>query len=368
MKGQATMKQKFYRIDRILKTDAQYNIILGERSNGKSYAVKHYCIKEAIEDKNKKFIYLRRWDLEIKQNLTQQYFADVNIEALTDGRSNCIIVYRGNIYTGFLSEDGKTERQEHIGYCRAISMEQHYTSGNYNDVSNIIFEEFVSRQQYLPKEPMKLMQFVSTVVRRRDNVKVWMIGNTISRVCPYFSEWELKNIPKQKQGTIDIYNHGTDQETENGEKLVIKIAVEYAENSGKNSTMFFGNIAKSITSGLWQSDAKPHLPKKLHEYICMYDVVIQLCGFSFLARFLLDETGASFWYVEPKTKTIKPNTRLVTDQFIPDNSFATYGFRALSPNEKIAFDSLKNGMVCFSDNLTGSEFEQCMKMFLTLAR
>ena len=40
------MKQKFYRLTNIEKKNAQYNILLGERSNGKSYAVKLYHTKE----------------------------------------------------------------------------------------------------------------------------------------------------------------------------------------------------------------------------------------------------------------------------------------------------------------------------------
>ena len=70
------MKQKFYRLTNIEKKNAQYNILLGERSNGKSYAVKEKCLIEAWNDPDKKFILLRRWDLEIKPNLSEAYFKD----------------------------------------------------------------------------------------------------------------------------------------------------------------------------------------------------------------------------------------------------------------------------------------------------
>ena len=33
-------KSKYYSLNNILKKDAQYNIIFGQRSNGKTYAVK----------------------------------------------------------------------------------------------------------------------------------------------------------------------------------------------------------------------------------------------------------------------------------------------------------------------------------------
>ena len=41
------MKQKYYNIENLLKQKAEYNILLGERSNGKSYAVKYMCLWEA---------------------------------------------------------------------------------------------------------------------------------------------------------------------------------------------------------------------------------------------------------------------------------------------------------------------------------
>ena len=37
-------KSKFYSLDGILEKDADYNIIFGERSNGKTYAALEYSI------------------------------------------------------------------------------------------------------------------------------------------------------------------------------------------------------------------------------------------------------------------------------------------------------------------------------------
>ena len=69
-------KQKFYNLKKLLAVDAEYNILLGERSNGKSYAVKEHCVTQAYLNDDKKFILLRRWQLEIKGNLIESYFAD----------------------------------------------------------------------------------------------------------------------------------------------------------------------------------------------------------------------------------------------------------------------------------------------------
>lgn len=362
------MKQKYYSGKKIKDTNSDYNVILGERSNGKSFWVKHDCLSDAIKDSSGKnnFIYLRRWDLEIRPNMVELYFADCNIELITNGESDSVICHNQKIYLSKTDDKNKKIKQRVIGYTRALSMESHYTSGSYLDVNNIIYEEFISRSSYLPHEPKLLQQFVSTVARRR-KIKVWLIGNTISRVCPYFNEWELRNIPKQKQGTIDIYEHKTDQIDDSGSPINIKIAVEFAENSGNNSKMFFGTSSKMITSGIWQSEDKPHLPKKLNDenYSIMHRVVVECMGFKFLCKFLMDtQTGAPIWYVEPKTTETKPKTRLITDRLVID-PHATRSFSPLSKEESIAFNYLKQGIVCYSDNLTGTDFESCYKQILT---
>lgn len=359
------MKQKYYSTVNIKKTNSDYNIILGERSNGKSYAVKHDCISDAYKDKNKKFIYLRRWDLEIKQNLIDQYFADANIPLITNGEYEHVIAFHGGIFLANADDKGKFIKGVQIGYARALSMEEHYTSGIYTDCSNVIFEEFISRTAYLPNEPQKLQQFISTIARR-NKIKIWMIGNTISRLCPYFSEWELRNVPRQKQGTIEIYEHKTDQLDEKGNSITIRIAVEYAENSGNNSKMFFGSSSKMITSGIWQSEEKQHIIGKETDYNKMYEVIIEFSDFKFYAQFLIHKTTNNcIWFISPKTTEIQKNTRIISDKLY-NSVFATRGFIPISKNEVIAFDYLKQGKICYSDNLTGSDFEVCLKQLLTI--
>lgn len=79
-----------------------------------------------------------------------------------------------------------------------------------------------------------------------------MVANTISRVCPYFQQWSLQNIPKMKEGQIDRYRI---DETD--------IAVEMSPSRKEKSKMFFGQAAKSIQGGQWESSVFPDLPKNM---------------------------------------------------------------------------------------------------------
>ena len=54
-------KIKYYSLKRILEYNATYNIIFGERSNGKTYAVLKYAFEEYMKTGHQLAI-VRRWD------------------------------------------------------------------------------------------------------------------------------------------------------------------------------------------------------------------------------------------------------------------------------------------------------------------
>lgn len=111
-------KQIHYNIDSISKLNANFNLIYGEKSNGKSYQVKH---KKAIEhyiQTKKRFILLRRWGEDITSLWVEQYFADVDVEKLTNNKYNCITCYRKVLYFSIYNQETlKTERVEKIRLC-----------------------------------------------------------------------------------------------------------------------------------------------------------------------------------------------------------------------------------------------------------
>ena len=56
---------QFYSLDEILKRKAQYNVIFGERSNGKTYAVLLHGLKNFVKT-GKQIAIVRRYDDDIK--------------------------------------------------------------------------------------------------------------------------------------------------------------------------------------------------------------------------------------------------------------------------------------------------------------
>lgn len=350
-------KQRYYRLNRILEHDAEYNILLGERSNGKSYAVKERLLTKAFDNGNK-FIYLRRWQLEVKPSSVEAYFSDMPIESITKGKSNTVVVNRGRIYLArFVDETNELKDKIHVGYVMYLSGETHFKSLAYPDVTDIVFEEFVTNDTYLNDECTKLMSLVSTVARRR-KIKVWMIGNTISRLNPYFYEWDLRNVPQQEQGTIDLYRFHTDQIDDDGQNVVVLIAVEFCENSGKNSKMFFGKTSEMITNGVWESKEYPHLEHSRSEYEKLYAMAVSHMGLSVTVELLKHATDGYILHVHPKSKIdVK---RQITTAF-NTSPYYTPKLTPLTYGDELIIELYNRNKITFSDNLTGSDFEAIIK-------
>lgn len=345
-------KQKYYSLDKILKVGADYNIIYGERSNGKSYAVKHKCLCD-FRDGGIKFVYLRRYDRDIVTALATSYFADMPIDAIFKGVYNTAYVHGGNVYLASVGEDGKRSNVTLCGYVRALSNAQRYSSTTYPDVGNIILEEFVTLDNtYLPNELFLYNHILSTIARRR-NVKVYMIANSISRISPYWREYGVDAIIKtQKQGTIYTIN----RQTEGGMQ---KIAIEYCAMSGGVSRMFDAKNAKMTNEGKWLANTYPRICYDVTECANPYTFVVEYDIFKFLVQYLIASNGDYFLYVTPKTTDIKRDTRVITDRYSP-NPLYTRGVIPINQRERAVFDMLSNGKTYYCDNATGTEFETAL--------
>ncbi len=347
---------KHYNIDNLVNQNADINICWGERSNGKSYQVKHKRGVIKYLETGKRFILMRRFREEITNEKIEKYFEDVDVEKLTKGKYNCITTYRKQIFlSNFDSEKFKITRGEKIGYAVALSTEQNYAGGSFLDVEDIIFEEFMTRSRYLSNEPTKLMNFYATVDRKRGTTKLWLIGNTISRVCPYLYEWGLSNIiAKQKQGTIEI------KEIEAGEGDIVKLAIEYCESTGTSSHTIGWN-KDMMNDGSWQSSPQPHLPKSKKEYNIMYRIGFMYQNFKFLGEFLQDkETKDVCWFIYPTEKDFNNKLVRFTDVIQPSIYYQRniYDITIKNDNLQKLLNTFREDKIFYATDLVGTDFKQ----------
>lgn len=347
-----------YDISNIYNTEAQYNILYGERSNGKSYMVKIVTLLDAFEN-GIEFGYIRRWREEITVDKIIEYFADAPIEKITNGTYVSLTAYRSNIY--FIDAD-KNKSPERIGKSFCLTGETHYKSLAYPKMDNIIFEEFITDKGYLRDEVHTLENLVSTIMRRRKG-RVWLIGNTLTRLVPYFNEWELTQTPKQKQGQIVMYRHETDERDEQtGETIIINIAVEYTAHIKSNSKMFFSKKSKMITKGAWESKEQPHLPDKLMYYKKYYRVLYEYRSYRYAMLLIKHKTEKNVLvYIYPYTKNeLEDFNRIISDKWYNDKRY-TPSLTNVYKYDRIIKRMFDLGKVVYSDNLTGTEFLQIKK-------
>ena len=346
-------KEKFYSLKKILSYDCQYNIIFGERSIGKTYAALMHGLQNYV-DKGEKFAYIRRWKEDfIGKRGTTLFDGLINnneVDKLTNGEYNNIFYKSGRWYLCKMEDGEKVHIQEEpFCYGFSIASSEHDKSTSYPDVTTIIFDEFMTRKFYLPDEFILFMNLLSTIIRQRNNVQIFMLANTVSKYCPYFSEMGINHFKQMKQGDIDIYNYGESS---------LKLAVEFCKHKkdGKKSDVYFAfdNPKLSmITGGVWEVDIYPHLPHKYTPKDILLTYFIQFNG-DLLQCEIINKNGDIFTFVHPKTSEIKDlNAIIYTTDDSPQERYKKYITRPRTKAERIIYEFFLRNKVFYSSNEVG---------------
>lgn len=348
------METGFYSYERIDETGAQYRMIIGERSNGKTYGALLKILKNYVEN-NKQSAYVRRYREDFVGKRGNTLFAALEsnnvIDELTGGEWNGVYYYAGAWYLCLRDGQNKPIKDERpFCYGFALNDVEHDKSTSYPDITLVVFDEFLSRKFYLTNEFVIFMNVLSTIIRQRDNVVIYMLGNTVSKYAPYFNEMGIDRIKDMVQGQIDIYKYGDSNLT---------VAVEYAEaiddsiKASKDYFAFDNPSLSMITHGEWEFDLYPHMiykyrPKdvKIYYFIEFDDELLQ-------CEVIKNEEGV-FTFIHRKTTEIKNKKDIV---FTTRTDANPYHFRRITKptNEKtkLILDLLKAEKVFFQDNSVG---------------
>lgn len=354
-------KKTHYNLDAIDSKGCLYNLIFGARSDGKSYQVKHKKAVVKYVKTGRRFILLRRWREEISSEKIEQYFSDVDVTTITDGKYNCIVMFKKQLYlANYDIESGRTHKGEKIGYVMALNAEQHYAGASYLDVDDIIFEEFIARGSYLgSSEPDKLVNLWSTVDRKRYTTRLWLVGNTISRVCPYINDWGLHQIVStMKQGDIRTTKVSAGED-EDGNTIYVSMAVEHCKSTGSN--LAIGKHKDMLNTGSWQSDPQPHLPKSLKCYISRFSFMFVYQNFKFACSYLQDkEDGVCVFFIKPYDGEIDDKTIVFSDQVKTSPYWQRNIYDTEFPNPAIndLFKNFREGIIFYATDLCGTDFKQ----------
>lgn len=296
---------KYYSLDNILSKNADYNIIFGERSNGKTYAALKYGIERYIKT-GEQMAYIRRWREDLRgkraENLFANHVANGLIEELTDGKFNEVFYLSNKWFLSYYDKDKNKRYPDSTPFCFGfcLSEQEHEKSSSYPNVTTIVFDEFLTRRIYLPDEFMLYMNLLSTIIRQRDNVRVFMLGNTVNKFCPYFQEMGLKNVGVMEQGTIDIYRFG-----EHGATVAVEYCDTIVKQKASNKYFCFDNQnLQMITGGKWELAVYPHLPCKYKPKDVLFVFYIKFND-AILQGNIIQVGDENFCYIHQKTTPIK---------------------------------------------------------------
>lgn len=357
----------YYDYTAIMGVDAIYRVIIGQRSNGKTYGWARRCIDHYLRD-GLPSAYIRRMDEMIKPKNIQALF-DPHLEYIkeaTKGEYNGI-EYRTNGWYLTRMERNAAGAWERVAkdmqpFCRsyAISTIETTKGADNGAVWSICFDEFMTRQFYLANEFVLFTQLLSSIIRDRDGVQIFMLANTVTKSCPYFKEMGLYRVLKQEQGTIDVYQLGQD-----GDKIAVEYcaAVDTIKKKVSKYYAFDNPQLEMITQGSWEMALYRHAPLNLSQYRVICTFFVEHDGLTIQGDVhLYQGYPIIFWHF--KTTEIKdPEHTIIYSQDVVDGNplhqrdVKTVFCRA----QNMIFDMIRTQKTFYADNETGEAVAAYLK-------
>ena len=358
--------QMFYDIGPIDATNAVYRMIIGQRSNGKTYSVCKHMVEDYFS-KGYRSAYIRRWDEDIQPKHLASLFAPHYelIEQLSGGEYNSVAYRAKEFHLVHLDEEGKVDKKDPEAFCitASINTAEHTKGQDRGEIHLILFDEFMTRQGYLQNEFILYCNLLSSLIRNREDAIVYMCANTVNRYCPYFKEMGLKDVDTMPQGQVYVYTYGNADLT---------VAVEYCdpvkatEKVASKYFAFDNPQLEMITTGAWELMAYPRAPYKIFPEDIKYRFYISF-GEAMLCGEIInpvDKTHRTdlFIFIHPQTKDIEIDdlTPVYGQGFSSSICHVKYLTDCPTELHKLIRSLIVKRAVCFSDNETGEIFRNWM--------
>lgn len=316
------MDKRYHNNYQIDSKNANVNMIIGRRANGKSYGTLTIDgIKEFIDSGyTDQFAYVRRWDTEmaiIQKDIFNGMVQNGWLEWYSKGEWNDVQYYRGKWYLRRLNEEHEVEDKclTPMAYAFCVNTAEKAKGPDYPNIKKIIFDEFIPMSgRYCPKELTLWQNLISTIDRGRNKCKIYMIANTISKDCLHFDYYDI-DPDALDQGKIYIKPCGTKG----------KLAIEYCKDVGEANTfesVYFkedDEVGSMILTGGWQTRKFPALPENLDvDEVKTFTVYFLYKGKLLQCDFLHLGEVNTLYFSMCKEKTIEPDDLVFTDDVYPD--------------------------------------------------
>ena len=352
--------EQFYNISPILKERAHYNLIIGERSNGKTYASLKISLERYVKG-GAEAAYIRRMQEDFigkrGAGLFQSLVTNGEIAKITNGEWEDVYYYASRWYLCKYVDNGKGEERvtdnRPFMYGFALSQMEHEKGTGYPNIKTVIFDEFITRTAYLRDEFVMFMNTLSTIIRSRDDVQIFMLANTVNKYCPYFDEMGLRHVREMKQGEIDVY------QLKHASGKVLRVAVEYCKpfEKGKKSDFYFAfdnQKLEMITTGIWEIDIYPHCPYKYRPKNIIFTYFIEFDA-NLLQCEVVVVDNVTFTFIHRKTTPIKDENKdlIYSTKFDARPNWRRKITLPTLPVEKHILEYYRTDKVFYQDNEIG---------------
>lgn len=354
------------------------------RNRGKSFEISAQCLADAWYD-DKQLAYIRRND--DTQDMICSYFDDKHdfIEDMTDGLSDRISIYKSVLYFSHIEtdENGKEImfRDKTLGRFFSVSRQGRFKSLQYPEIKNMLFEEVLTRDNYLSGESEKLFDLISTLRRSKKDFKVYLISNLVSQINPYSDAWGI-HIGRTKPGSVTLTKLYLQAYDDKGDELYYLIAAHYLKDlnelSQEDKKKKRNRIRTGIASNKWdEAKLYPVMDLKfIKQYEILETVVFEYDDNMFQMDILevpsnirdlykddFDEVKPSknvmfIGYIRRKTTEPWYHTRVYTNN--PDRvitPYATKGFKLEYKVDRVVMWLKDNGWIIGCNNLAMNDFD-----------
>src|SRR5574344_1440820 len=117
--------KKYYSLKKIMSENADYNIIIGERSNGKTYAVLEKILTDYVNEK-KEGAYIRRWKDDILGKRGDNVFSALcengTVKKLTNDEYETIIYTKASWHLAKYDNESKRMKADKNAFCYAFAL------------------------------------------------------------------------------------------------------------------------------------------------------------------------------------------------------------------------------------------------------
>lgn len=221
----------YYSSNELFSHQAMVNFVMGERGNGKSFDAKKRMIKNFI-NKGEQSVYVRRRQTDIDE-VKDVFFDDLlehfpNLEFKVDGKYGYINGEKAIIFM-------------------ALSTSLKKKSSPFPKVTLIVFDEYIEpsfkNPGYLKNDMFFLLEMINTIVRKRDNWKLLIIGNVLSFVNPFFSMYNIQIKDTKKRF------HKFEKDVDDGTHLICIELTDTPEFRESYSKTKFAKLIKHTSYG-----------------------------------------------------------------------------------------------------------------------